>query len=560
MNLRILLYLLSFLAPLYFSHELLPSLCISKIFCNGRILDKIQLSNIFADDKTFVDKPTIKPENEVISEFENLGPNPSRDALLKFVSDNFGDENSFLVPAKIPEWMDEPISLFKFQDKYLRGFFKVINKEWKNLIRVQDKSSLCKGCTTTFLDINGTFIIPGAREYYLNRSQPPMLAQMVDLYYKSTGDIEFVVDVLPALKKEHRYWTDHHMVKVKSPYSEKNVVYNLFRYIVEAKGPRPEGYRHDYAIAKARGDKIKPPDGPYGIYSEIAAGAESGFDFSSRWLNDSTKDYPANLGTSITSQIIPSDLNSILYTNQKIISEFCRIAATHSKDPQERRSLMSDAVVYETLMRQTLNGIMGLMFDNSTGLFSDFNMLANKKSEVWSTSNLWMYWYISSELDPSVLEKVWTNISGILDKNEGGVPVTLKYTELQWDYPSVWPPLQYVLIKGLIESSKSIRKSNPKKAKEFDDLALRIANTMLGTSFCAWYHTGGSIPGVLEKLPGINDTGHIFEKYNSTSFGSPAGGGEYKIQSGFGWTNGVLLWIINMFGDSLDTPKCVLEL
>lgn len=31
----------------------------------------------------------------------------------------------------------------------------------------------------------------------------------------------------------------------------------------------------------------------------------------------------------------------------------------------------------------------------------------------------------------------------------GGVPTTLYRTGEQWDFPNVWPPTQYILIKGL---------------------------------------------------------------------------------------------------------------
>lgn len=36
-----------------------------------------------------------------------------------------------------------------------------------------------------------------------------------------------------------------------------------------------------------------------------------------------------------------------------------------------------------------------------------------------------------------------------LDKYPGGVPNTLYATGEQWDFPNVWPPMQYLLIKGL---------------------------------------------------------------------------------------------------------------
>lgn len=33
-------------------------------------------------------------------------------------------------------------------------------------------------------------------------------------------------------------------------------------------------------------------------------------------------------------------------------------------------------------------------------------------------------------------------------------------------------------------------------------------------------------------------------------------GGEYTVQAGFGWTNGVVLWIASTYGDVLVAPSC----
>jgi alpha,alpha-trehalase len=40
------------------------------------------------------------------------------------------------------------------------------------------------------------------------------------------------------------------------------------------------------------------------------------------------------------------------------------------------------------------------------------------------------------------------------------------------------------------------------------------------------------------------------EKYNVVDTQLEAGGGEYAGQDGFGWTNGVLLALIQIYGDS----------
>jgi alpha,alpha-trehalase len=48
----------------------------------------------------------------------------------------------------------------------------------------------------------------------------------------------------------------------------------------------------------------------------------------------------------------------------------------------------------------------------------------------------------------------------------------------------------------------------------------------------------------------------MFEKFSMRNIDSGGSGGEYTVQAGFGWTNGVVLWIASTFGDQLVAPEC----
>jgi alpha,alpha-trehalase len=99
-------------------------------------------------------------------------------------------------------------------------------------------------------------------------------------------------------------------------------------------------------------------------------------------------------------------------------------------------------------------------------------------------------------------------------------------------------------------------------------MVIEIANRYMTDAFCSWYSTGGSIPGVLQQLPlsDLNATGtftpdqagHMFEKFNATDPDAAGGGGEYTVQIGFGWTNGVVLWAAGRYGQFLPAPTCPL--
>ena len=54
--------------------------------------------------------------------------------------------------------------------------------------------------------------------------------------------------------------------------------------------------------------------------------------------------------------------------------------------------------------------------------------------------------------------------------------------------------------------------------------------------------------------------GQVFEKYHAVNVGYPGGGGEYIVQEGFGWTNGVTLWILNRFEGNLTAPSQCLKI
>jgi alpha,alpha-trehalase len=99
----------------------------------------------------------------------------------------------------------------------------------------------------------------------------------------------------------------------------------------------------------------------------------------------------------------------------------------------------------------------------------------------------------------------------------GGLVTTLKRSGQQWDSPNAWAPLQYMAVDGL---------NNYKY--------ISLARTIAGD----WVSTNIRI---------FNSTGKLMEKYNVVDTGINAGGGEYPLQDGFGWTNGVLLNFMNKY-------------
>jgi alpha,alpha-trehalase len=100
----------------------------------------------------------------------------------------------------------------------------------------------------------------------------------------------------------------------------------------------------------------------------------------------------------------------------------------------------------------------------------------------------------------------------------GGLVSTLETTGQQWDAPNGWAPLHWMAITGLANYGQT-------------DLAKTIAKR--------WIQLNADVFG---------RTGKLMEKYNVVDTQLEAGGGEYAGQDGFGWTNGVLLALIQIYG------------
>ncbi|KAJ2321819.1 hypothetical protein IWW52_000493 [Coemansia sp. RSA 2704] len=543
--------------------------CDSPIYCQGELLHAVQMARLFADDKTFVDKPTLKPEAQVLAAFARIGgANASRPALERFVAENFGQEGSELRAVDVgAELAARPGFLERVANPVVRAFGREVHGYWGQLIREQDTTRLCAGCVSSMLRLARRFVVPGgrfretyywdtyfalegmlrsglvdlskstigdlldlvdaygfvpngARVYYLDRSQPPVLTLMVKLYYEFTHDVEFVRGALPRLQREYAYWTDKHCVDVRVG----SRVLRLSRYFVDTDVPRPEAYSDDYELAhNVTGD----PQIQARLYADLATGAESGWDFSTRWVRDIHR--APVLETIRTRQVVPVDLNAILYQVEMALGELSDMvhgsSGAYRQAAGERRQAMDAA-----------------MLDPTSGLYFDYLLEDARRSTEFAAAAVWPYWAFADG-EAKLAARAFAYLGRVLDGNPGGVPATLTQSGQQWDWPMAWPPLQYVAMQGALRYG--------------DPVGVRLAQSYVDSVLCAWYATGGSLPGVLEKLGNATDSGHMFEKFDSAQVGSAGGGGEYTVQAGFGWTNGVLIWTLDKFGPQLTAPKCL---
>jgi alpha,alpha-trehalase len=294
------------------------------------------------------------------------------------------------------------------------------------------------------------FVPNGNRLYYLNRSQPPMLTQMVDVYLNYTRDATILPRLLPLLEREWEWWNTNRTIEVTSAYS--NRTHNVSHYDVDTSAPRPESYLVDYQTvelaATEQGLQFTDEEKAR-LYADIASAAESGHDFSlQRWSRQpsfigevaeqtseesttltgrqdasaetgatsteevpTTATVPAAVSTARalrylnTAQQIPVDLNAILYKNEVALARFRNMTFlpaqsenTSSADDGSSAKL-SPLAPNSTLVELWTSraaarreAILDLHWDAELLSFADYNMTSSSRSTRWSASNLWPFW------------------------------------------------------------------------------------------------------------------------------------------------------------------------
>lgn len=570
---------------------------------------------------------------EIQAAFDKLEkPLSNNSALNDFLDEYFADAGGELVAVPEDQLTTDPVFLNRINDTVIQEFTKKVIDIWPDLTRQYSPSSSsnCTSCPNSFIPVNHTFVVAGgrfrepyywdsywviegllrtggsfteiskniienfldfvedygfvpnaARIYYLNRSQPPLLSLMIQTYVDYTNDTEILDRALPLLVKEHEFFMNNRTVDVQVG----NKTYTLNRYAVENTQPRPESYREDYITARnssycAESGIVYPETVPLNdsqvatLFSHLASGAESGWDYTSRWIanpEDGARDVYFPLRSLNVRNIVPVDLNSIMYGNEIAISRFYNqtgddTASETWAELAANRSAAIHAVMwnetYSSYFDYNLTSSSQYVFvpaDNDTAALENSTAPAGQQV-LFSVSQLYPFWtgaaqpYLKN--NPLAVREAYSRVGAYLDARAGGIPATNFKTGQQWDQPSVWPPLMHILMQGLRNTPATFGEDDPSYV-EVQDLALRLGQRYLDSTFCTWLATGGSTSET-PKLQGLSDqdVGIMFEKYADNSTNRAGGGGEYEVVEGFGWTNGVLIWTVDEFGNQLQRPDC----
>jgi alpha,alpha-trehalase len=484
----------------------------------------VQRKGVFEDCKTFVDCAPLAAPEQILGAYRDASGKPGFD-LTAFVHQHFAPprvvrsdyvstpgqslvghiDSLWPVLARQPEAHPNRGSLLPLPHPYVvpGGRFLELYY-WDSYFTMlglveSGCSALLHTMTDNFAYLIDTFghIPNGNRTYYLSRSQPPVFSLMVELCEASGG--QGAVVYLPQLQREYQWWMDG-ADKVRPGEAFRRVVALpdgavLNRYWDDRDTPREESWREDVVTAAESGRPAAE------VYRDLRAAAESGWDFSTRWLRDPDPAMPQSLrlASICTTSLLPVDLNAFMFRLEMTISRLSKLNG-------------DGAAAQDFLRRAELRrgAVDGLMWSETQGAYFDYDWCRRaQRSCLTAAAVTPLFTGMASEAQARRLaDTVRCRLMA-----PGGLATTECASGQQWDRPNGWAPLQWMAVKGfrnyqLFEISRHIR--------------------------TRWLRTVGEVYGRESKL---------VEKYSLRQVlrERPAGGGggEYPLQDGFGWTNGV---------------------
>ena len=486
-----------------------------QIYEIGGLFEDVQLNEILEDGKTFVDCINKYSLEEITKKYTTLRESPGFN-IKAFILDNFelpphyadsyksnrgesvennirmlwdvltrspGNEKSSLI--NLPFACIVPGGRFR-EMYYWDSYFTMLG------LREHNRIDLIENMINNFAFLINTFghIPNGNRSYFLSRSQPPFFALMIALLANIKNDDTVYSLYAKELETEYDYWQNGNQ-QIK-PGASLNHLVNLKngellnRYFDSEPFPRQESYAEDIGIAKLSDQPVKQ------LFTHLRAGCESGWDFSSRWFADEK-----NIATIQAADIIPVDLNCLLYVLEKTLAK--TRALSHQTNAAEE---------FEIKAARRKTAILKYCWNPEINFFCDFNFVTGQQNKIITAAGLFpLFVNIADKEQAAAVEAV---VNDKLLKN-GGIVTTNNHTGQQWDAPNGWAPLQWIAVIGLENYG-------------YHSLAKEIANRWLMLN---------------EKV--FASTGKMMEKYNVEDLDKTAGGGEYPGQDGFGWTNGVYL-------------------
>lgn len=495
-----------------------------------QLFDAVQRAQVFDDQKHFVDMTARRDPARIEADYLAARATPGFD-LKAFVGENFAEDPPIQVPAirqdtdlrahidglwpvltrsftnvpayssalALPEQTVVPGGRFR-EVYYWDSYFTMLG------LAESGHADLARQMLDNFAyQIDTWGHIPnGTRSYYLSRSQPPFFAYMVSEEARRGGEAVYR-RYLPQLQAEYAYWMRG--VEALKPGGASVRVVRLAdgsvlnRYWDDRDAPRQEAWAHD--LKTAAQVRATRPAGE--VYRDLRAAAESGWDFSSRWFDD-----PGTLSSIHTTQVVPVDLNSLMHHLEATLAAACKVQPGACTIDYAARADARRTAIERHLW-------------NPAGYYADYDLRTGApRAQLTAATVFPLFAGVAS---PDRAARTARTVQARLLR-PGGIATTTVHSGQQWDAPNGWAPLQWVAVDGL-------------RRYRHDALAEQIGRRFLG------------------RVQAVFDHEHkLTEKYDVDATGKAGGGGgEYPNQDGFGWTNGVTLMLLDLYGTPPGTKR-----
>ena len=252
----------------------------------------------------------------------------------------------------------------------------------------------------------------GNRTFYLSRSQPPFLSQMVREFYDRQPDAGWLAGCYEALEKEYTFWQTQRMTP-----SGLNRYYGTFT-------PEDETACCPELCSRFHIDPPEDEETQRSYGRSMYTFAESGWDCNSRM---GMEVYKYNW----------VDLNALLYGMEQNMAYFAKIL----HNGQEEYWLKQAQIRASRMTEQ--------MWDDSIGAFCDYNFETGEKADIISAA---MFYPLFTGLCTPEQAAKTVSLLPKLEMTYGIACCESKedLNDLQWDYPNGWACLHYIVIHGLL--------------------------------------------------------------------------------------------------------------
>ena len=312
------------------------------------------------------------------------------------------------------------------------------------------------------------FVLNGNRAEFLNNSQPPFLSQAVREIYEVTGDVEWLAGAVGAIEKEYHFYT-----------VERGSDIGLSHYDAVMPISDEQKKRGADCLVERLGytPSVSFDDLARGLFSV----GESGWDINPR-MTYRAYDFAV------------CELNTLLYALEDNMELFCRVLGRDDSALWRERKLRRAELCREYLK-------------DGEGMFLDYDLKNRRRTDIVSAACYYPLYFgmaTPEEAEAAVrhlplLETEWGTVTSVRTDD---VPGTF-----QWGYPNGWPPMQQIIVGGLMRYG-------------YEDDAKRIAKKFVN---------------LMEKA--FRETGHLWEKYDVVK-GSADALAEYETPAMLGWTYG----------------------